>query len=134
MHIIICITYNLVVIIIKNFCLKYLSIVSICFILLLVIFSLLVLTNKIHDQNSNYTYLMGVVILFVSGFLLSNHYQKQGFIIGAIQSICFILLFCLINVLAFEEVFNFSLFIKFVIYFISGVLGGIIGVNIKKIV
>lgn len=122
------------VIIIKNFYLRYFTIISVCFILLLVVFSLLVLTNKIHDQNSNYTYLMGVIMLFLSGFILSNHYQKQGFLIGALQSICFLVLFSLIDVLAFDLGFNLALYIKFLIYLASGTLGGIIGVNFKNIV
>lgn len=118
----------------KSFYLKYFTIVSLSLISLLVIFSLLVLSNKINSENSNFVYLMGTIILFISGFLLSNHYQKQGFLIGSIQAICFLVLFCLLNILAYNQSISFNILIKFAIYLLSGTLGGVLGVNIKKIV
>lgn len=122
------------VIIIKNFFVKYLSILFISFVTLLVIFSMLVLTNKLNDQNSSYTYLMGVILLFISGLVLSNHYQKQGFFVGFLQALCFVIIFCLINVLAYDNSISFSNVIKMLIYLVSGILGGVVGVNIKKLI
>ncbi len=122
------------VIIIKNFILKYFLILVVAFAFLLISFSILVLTNKIHEQNSSYTYLMGVSLLFISGFTISNYFQKQGFLLGCIQGFCCCFIFYLINILGFESGMTFGLFIKLLIYFTSGVLGGVVGVNVKKFI
>lgn len=118
----------------KSFYLRYVSIVLSCFILLLTLFSVLVLTDKLHDQNENYTYLMGVIVLFISGFILSNHANKHGFMIGAFQAICYIIFILLANILAFDNPISMSLIVKLLIYFTSGTLGGVFGVNIKKFI
>ncbi len=116
----------------RKFYMKYLASIISILAITMSIFIMLVLANKINYQNSNYTYIIGIILLFTSGFIISNHIGSKGFIVGFIQSIIILSIFSLIKLLALETDFNFSTIIKYSIYLLSGCLGGVLGVNIKK--
>lgn len=117
----------------RKFYLKYLTIIGIVVTVLLAVFSVLIMTEVIDQSSYSFSHLIGIILLFMSGFILSNHFQKKGFIIGLFQGIIIVSIFLLINVLGLNNEINNKMLVKMLLYLLSGALGGVMGVNIKQL-
>ena len=117
----------------KNFisiCKIYVIFIVVLLILTL-IFSLIVIKNNLSNSTINYV-LIGLCSLafFILGTLSGNHFTRKGFLYGLLFSIIFLLI-----VLIFSILNNFKInFINYLIYIISASIGGMVGVNIKKMI
>lgn len=76
--------------------------------------------------------LIGGSSYFVLGMLMSNAIHKRGLIIGLFTGIITIIAIHLVYLLA-RGIYNFKI-LPCIIYIISCTIGGILGVNFKKII
>lgn len=84
------------------------------------------------DSNKIVELLIGSSSFLLLGFLYSNYIHKKGLIIGLATGCIHILLINLIGLLALGE-FSFKV-LPYSIFIISCGIGGILGVNFKKII
>lgn len=84
------------------------------------------------DINPIIEVIIGASSFFIMGLLFSNFIHKKGLIVGIISAIINILLIHFIYFLSMGK-FNISI-LPFIIYTISSGIGGILGVNFKKII
>ena len=88
---------------------------------------------KTHsDNNKIIEIIIGSTSFLLLGFLYSNFIHKKGLLIGIITGFIHIFLINLIGFLALGE-FSFKL-LPYSIFIISCGIGGILGVNFKKII
>lgn len=110
------------------------------FILLLIISSLiygiLIKKEMVKTDSSSiskYSFLIGISMFFILGFMGGNNKQKRGLITGFLYGFFVIALLFLVRFLGFDNL-NKAIISKSLIYLLASSLGGIIGVNLKKII
>ncbi len=108
--------------------------ISLFFLLLFSFIYTLMIKNKTGTQNYNIpASIIGGLIFFIIGFLSSNHHQKKGILTSFLYSfIIVIILFLIINLT--NTKYNPLIIVKYLIFIISSIIGGIFGVNVKKLV
>lgn len=101
-------------------------------IVLLIITSMIFAYTNISDKHLE-TFVLGIVMLsvLIGSTILLKKLKERGLLFGAIFGFIFCLIVYLINVLAFSGFFvSNTLGIYFAICILSGIIGGVIGVNI----
>ncbi len=101
-------------------------------IVLLIITSVIFAYTNINDKHLQ-TFVLGVVMLsvLIGSTLLLKKIKEKGLLYGAIYGLIFCLIIYIINVVAFSGFFvSNTLGIYFAICILSGIIGGVIGVNI----
>ncbi len=84
--------------------------------------------------NSLYIFLCGLIVFLLLGFLSGNIKGNKGLHSGITFSVFILIILLLIQFLGFETKFSLSIFTKYVIFLLTGGLGGILGVNFKPMV
>lgn len=89
-----------------------------------------------NQEESNYRFIcliIGGITFFFLGFLMSNHYQSKGFLVAFLSA--FLILGIITIALIIADIGQESkYYVKCGIYLICAIAGGIIGVNIKKLI
>lgn len=86
------------------------------------------------SSNSIYIFLCGIIVFLLLGFLSGNIKQNKGLFNGIAFSVFVLIVLSLIQFLGLESKFTLSILTKYVIFLLTGGLGGIFGVNFKPIV
>lgn len=89
------------------------------------------IVKTMNNSNPIILLLIGALFFFFCGFTYGNHSHKKGLLIGFLVGIIHLLIIKLIAFLVTGS-FSFNI-LQFLIYVITSGIGGIIGVNIKKI-
>ena len=116
---------------IKNYCLNLLVSFFITIIGISVSSAIFAYTN-INDRHLQ-TFVFGIIIfsVLVGAMLLSRKIKQKGLIYGGIFGILYCLIVYLSSAIAYTGFFiSNTLLIYLAISFLSGIIGGIIGVNI----
>lgn len=117
---------------------KLLKIYLSSFIFLIIITFILTILFYNNKINTDYKTIFkisryfGFLLFLFIGFVSSNIYQKKGLIYSLLYGLLLIIFLILLNILIFET-FDFKKGIYYVLYLISGLFGGLLGVNFKKI-
>lgn len=72
-----------------------------------------------------------IISLFMASIILGKGMKEKGYIEGIKFSVIY-LIFITILKLIFHTGFNFKVFLMYVIFIFSSVIGSMIGINIKK--
>lgn len=89
----------------------------------------LIKTNS--NSNTIIELILGITAFLLLGLLYSNMIHKKGFLVGALVGFLHLLL---INLIYFLATGNLDIkILPFIIYIISSSIGGILGINFKKI-
>lgn len=97
--------------------------------------STLIYTAYINKTNNDFNLIIKLIIggiaYLLLGFLYANIIHKKGLIVGILVGIIH---YFIIQIIIFliNNIFNFQL-LPFIIYLLSTAIGGLLGVNIKKL-
>jgi putative membrane protein (TIGR04086 family) len=100
------------------------------------IYALLIVLNKMNSKEASFntiTFIAGIIMFIILGFLAGNTAQKNGLLEGLIAAIFIILVTLIINFFI-KVPFVSKSFIKTVCYLTGASLGGIVGVNFRAII
>jgi putative membrane protein (TIGR04086 family) len=110
------------------------------FFLILIIFSsiyaLLIFLNRANSQApsfNTFTFIMGVVVFLILGFLAGNTAQRNGLLEGLIAAAVVIMIALIINFFVHVP-FMARSFVKTASYLTAAALGGILGVNFRPFI
>lgn len=100
---------------------------------ILIVYTILLL--KQHASNDfnifrKTTFIIGIIILLLTGFFSGMIEQKKGWFAGLSTALLIMIIVFIIQ-LTKGTSFGLEHLIKYLAYFASSILGGIIGVNIK---
>ena len=111
--------------------LKYIGLFFIFIIVITLFTSLINLTNL----NVNLITKLGIILTAISFFIISakasNSFNSKGYITGLKLGLIMIIVLVLSNLIIFKSSFKIDRLIYYSILFISSVLGGSFGKNIK---
>ena len=79
-----------------------------------------------------FSYITPFIALFVGGVLMGKESVNKGWLEGIKYGIICTIIFMIFNYLAFDSLFNLSHIILYIITLIASILGGMIGINLKK--
>lgn len=116
---------------IKNYAISLLISFVITLILISLVSAIFAYTN-INDKHLQ-TFVFGIILLsvFMGSTLLARKIKQKGLIFGGIFGIIYCLVIYMASSIAYTGLFfSNTLLLYLVISFLSGVIGGIIGVNI----
>ena len=72
-----------------------------------------------------------IINIFISAFILGKCTQKKGYIEGIKYSIVIVFVFCILSLIMGEN-FNIKMFLYYLIFIITSVLGSMIGISKTK--
>lgn len=103
-------------------------------IILLFIASFIITKMGILPQSSLpiITTLISCLVVFLSGFISSLYMKEKGILFGLISASIYSLIIILCTLVLSENILGVSAIGRIVAIFISGAMGGIIGVNRKS--
>lgn len=113
---------------------KELLYISIIFLIINLIYTFLIyfqILNFNIETLRTITYITGLFIFLVYGFISGLMERKNGWIAGLSSSILVILIIFIFN-LFLKNNLNLNYFVKLLTYLLISVTGGIVGVNIKN--
>ena len=109
---------------------------GISIIILLVMTFIITLFNYINLISIKivtvFSYLTPFISFFIGGLLLGKTSTNKGWLEGIKFSLIIIFLSFIFNYLAFDQEFNISNIILYIITLISSVIGSMIGINLKN--
>lgn len=114
--------------------LKELLYISIIFLITNLIYTILIYFQILKLETSTIrtvTYITGLIIFLLYGFISGIKEGKNGWLSGITSGLIIIITTIILNIFIKND-FNFAYFIKLLTYLICCIVGGIIGVNIKK--
>ena len=79
-----------------------------------------------------FSYITPFVSLFIGGLLMGKDSISKGWLEGIKFGIICIIIFFIFKYLAFDSFFNLSNIILYIITLVASILGGMIGINLKK--
>ena len=79
-----------------------------------------------------FSYITPFIALFIGGVLMGKESVNKGWLEGIKFGLICTIIFIIFNYLAFDSFFNISNIILYIITLIASVLGGMIGINLKK--
>ena len=79
-----------------------------------------------------FSYITPFISLFIGGVILGKESINKGWLEGIKYGIICTIIFMIFNYLAFDSLFNLSNIILYIITLIASILGGMIGINLKK--
>ncbi len=85
------------------------------------------------NEKSIYIFVCGIILFIILGFVSGNIKQKKGLLNGLLMSLFVIIILILVQFLGFNEKLSLSLLAKYLVFMLSGGLGGIFGVNFKPV-
>lgn len=112
--------------------LKFTSVFLILELLLTFITSLLNLLGLNSGITTIILFIANIILFFTLNFINAHKCQKKGLIEGLILSVIFLFLMFLIKIVMFNGKFFISTFIYYLILIITGIFGGLVGVNKKS--
>ena len=112
--------------------LKFLSIFMILELMITFITSLLNLLGINSGITAIILLVVNVIIFFVLNFINARKKLKKGYLEGMLLSIIFILSMVLLKIILFNNKTTISTYLYYLILFITGVFGGMVGINKKE--
>src|SRR5699024_105525 len=98
-----------------------------------VILALLLRFTTFNEPTLSWvTFILGLICLFIGGFIAGVKGKAKGWIIGGLTGIGFSLFTWLVQYLGYQQMFSLEQSLHHAGYIIAAVFGGIIGVNIGK--
>lgn len=79
-----------------------------------------------------FSYITPFIALFIGGLLLGKKSNNKGWLEGIKYGLICIVIFFIFNFLAFNQIFNTKSIILYIVTLIASILGGMIGINMKK--
>ncbi len=79
-----------------------------------------------------FSYITPFIALFIGGLLLGKESNNKGWLEGIKYGLICIVIFFIFNFLAFNQIFNTKSIILYIVNLIASILGGMIGINMKK--
>ena len=118
-----------------NKLINYLKFIAI-FLILELLFTFIVSLLNLLGLNSGITtiiiFILNILLFFILSLINASKVKKKGFLEGIILGLIFIVLMVLIKIILFENTFNLSTFIYYLILLLTSLFGGMIGVNKKE--
>lgn len=81
---------------------------------------------------NTFSYITPFIALFIGGILMGKGSTSKGWLEGIKFGVICVIIFFIFNYLAFDSFFNISNIILYVITLIASIIGGMIGINLKK--
>ena len=110
--------------------------IGISIILLLILTFIITLLNYINLINiklvTAFSYITPFISFFIGGLLLGKTSTNKGWLEGIKFGLIIIILLFIFNYLAFNQGFNISNIILYIITLISSIIGSMIGINLKN--
>ena len=98
-----------------------------------IILSLLLAATGLKEQSMpTYVYLIHGLAVFVGGFIAARRSGEKGLYRGGLLGIIYCLIVVLISYLGFDVRMSLQTLIFVCICFLTGALGGILGINVRK--
>ena len=79
-----------------------------------------------------FSYITPFIALFIGGLLLGKESNNKGWLEGIKYGLICTVIFFIFNFLAFNQIFNTKSIILYIVTLIASILGGMIGINMKK--
>ena len=79
-----------------------------------------------------FSYITPFISLFIGGIIIGKESLNKGWLEGIKYGIICIIIFFIFNFLAFDTGFNISNIILYIITLVGSILGGMIGINLRK--
>ncbi len=118
-----------------NKLINYLKFIAI-FLILELLFTFVVSLLNLLGLNSGITtiiiFILNILLFFILSLINASKVKKKGFLEGIILGLIFIILMILIKIILFDNTFNLSTFIYYLILLLTSLFGGMIGVNKKE--
>lgn len=114
--------------------LKELLYISIIFLIINLIYTILIYFQILKlDTNTirTMTYITGLIIFLIYGIISGLKEGKNGWLSGITSGLIIIITAIVISFFV-KNSFNLAYFVKLLTYLICSILGGMIGVNLKK--
>ena len=115
---------------------------NVSFSIIYIIASLLILTfittvlsyfNIIGDKTTSlFKIFIPVISLFIGGFNIGSKSNKKGWLEGLKVGLIYLVLLIIFDFLAFNNSFEIKNILYYIIIVISGILGSMVGISIKK--
>lgn len=101
--------------------------------ILLFVFSVIVTYTNINEDFTIYiAKAITYIATFVSGFIAAGKIANKGWLSGAIAGLCYAVILVILSSIFGENTFGISDILRFFGCIFTGILGGIIGINIKS--
>ena len=114
--------------------LKELLYISIIFLVINLIYTTLIYLQILKIETSTLriiTYITGLILFLIYGFLSGFKEGKNGWLSGITSGLIIVITTIIFHIFS-KNNFNFPYFIKILTYLLCSIIGGMIGVNIKK--
>ena len=98
------------------------------------IYTFLLYNNIIPNNNSNiklYSFIIGIILFMILGIISSTRANKKGWLVGLLNGMIVIIISIITKSLQNIHI-DILYLAKLFIYLMSAILGGMIGINIKK--
>lgn len=117
----------------KYFFIKGLLISFVMTVLLLIIFTLvLTFTNISENMLTVFNSISIITSIAIGSVYISYKANRKGWIVGGIIGFCYIIIIILVGAMINKELgFDLYIITKILIALIVGIIGGMIGVNLK---
>lgn len=116
-----------------KYLLKYLGYYTIFFILLIFICSLLNLIGVNSTITNLIIFIFNVLAFFLLGIKSGTKASSKGYIAGLKISLLLLVVLIIINIFTSNKLFSLSTIIYYIILLLSGVFGGMLGINKKDV-
>ena len=113
---------------------KELLYISIIFLIINLIYTGLIYFQILKVETNTLrtiTYITVLILFFIYGFLSGLKEGKNGWLSGLTSALIIIITTIILNIFT-KNPFNFAYFIKLLTYLICSIIGGMLGVNMKK--
>lgn len=120
----------------KSIFFKIIKIYTIALLILLVltsIYTLYLMKANVIKINPIFILIIGAITFFFLGLLFANYFHKKGLLVGLLNGVIHILIISLFIFLSGNE-FDNLFYLKYLLFIIASTIGGIMGVNFKKII
>lgn len=96
------------------------------------VFSIILRFTSVQESSLQFV-ITGVsfVTLFGGGFIAGGKGKQKGWLLGGITGIIYSLIIFLFQFLGFDSLFTFEQIVYHICYFLTCMMGGILGVNIS---
>ena len=81
---------------------------------------------------TSFSYITPFISIFIGSILLGKTSNNKGWLEGIKYGLICIVIFFIFNYLVFDSVVNISYIFLYIITLIASVLGGMVGINLKK--
>lgn len=97
----------------------------------ILIFTLLLrFTSLSVSKRQVFNYLALVISVFIAGIYVAIKIKEKGWIHGGVIGLGYFLVMLILNLVFFREVNSMLMISRFVISSVSGIIGGMVGINL----